>query len=348
MASIREVKKNGKVVSYRFTVCLERDAKGKQIRSYKTWNVPDDLTSAKARKMAEIEAYIWEEDIKAEYQKKKEQGGNYAVTPEKRKDDFVSFVNDIWFTLYICNGDRKQSTIVYYSDIAKHITKYFGGVVLQNITSVQIQQYLQFIRNEHEQKHGKPISYKHLNHYYGTLKNIFNYAERNDMIIKNPMTKVEPPKKIKKPVDAFNQEEAKDFFRKISDCPLDFKCMLHLFITTGLRRGEIIGLQWKDIDEKNGLLHIDRGVVYVRGTGIIVSTPKTASSIRVVPLANSSISLLKQLYKQIKKNNPNTILKDAFIFSSKDNIFAPRDPNAVTRRVKRFMKNNHLPDNVSP
>ena len=53
MANIRENKKNGKVISFRFTVCLERDVRGKQIRKYTTWTAPADLTPAKARKAAE-------------------------------------------------------------------------------------------------------------------------------------------------------------------------------------------------------------------------------------------------------------------------------------------------------
>ena len=53
MANIRENKKNGKVISFRFTVCLERDVRGKQIRKYTTWTAPEGMTAAKAKKAAE-------------------------------------------------------------------------------------------------------------------------------------------------------------------------------------------------------------------------------------------------------------------------------------------------------
>lgn len=311
---------------------------------------PEGLTPAKARKAAERAADAWEQEVKAEYQKAKEaaeSGQAYSLPPEKRKDDFVSFVNNTWFALYICNGDRKETTTVYYEDIAKYITAYFKGSILQEITPMQIQHYLQHLRKEHEKRTGKPLSAKYLHHHYGTLKNIFRYAERNDIIAKNPMNRVDAPKMIKKPVDALTPEQAKIFFEKLSDCPLDFRCLLHLLITLGLRRGEALGLKWKDIDEKNSLLHIERGVAYTAKTGIVVSTPKTASSIRTVPILPSTLKLLKQLYKQTRDAHPNTILKDAFIFPGQESVFSPRDPNAVTRRVKRFMKRNALPD-LSP
>ena len=50
MANIRENTKNGKVISYRFTACMERDVRGRQIRKYTTWTPPAGLTAAKAKK----------------------------------------------------------------------------------------------------------------------------------------------------------------------------------------------------------------------------------------------------------------------------------------------------------
>ena len=99
MANIRENKRNGKVVSYRFTACLERDAQRKQVRRYTTWEIPDGLTPAKAKKAAERAADTWEQEVRAEYQKEKEQGRAYRLPPDKRRDDFVSFVNDTWLGL---------------------------------------------------------------------------------------------------------------------------------------------------------------------------------------------------------------------------------------------------------
>ena len=93
------------------------------------------------------------------------------------------------------------------------------------------------------------------------------------------------------------------------------------------------------IDEKNCTIRIERNIVYTPECGVIVSSPKTATSIRTIPIMPSTLSLLKQLRKATQRN--------AFLFPKEDNIFQPRDPNSVTRRVKRFMKRNGLPD-LSP
>lgn len=106
MAGIRENKRNGKVVSYRFTACLDRDANGKQVRKYRTWPVPDGLTTSKAKKAAQRAADEWEQQERKEYQKELELGQAYILPPEKRRDSFSSFVNDVWFPLYVCSGEQ--------------------------------------------------------------------------------------------------------------------------------------------------------------------------------------------------------------------------------------------------
>ena len=347
MANIRENKKNGKVISFRFTVCLERDVRGKQIRKYTTWIAPADLTPAKARKAAERAADAWEEEVKAEYQKQKELGSAYRLPPDKRRDDFVSFVNDTWFVLQIRGENDKPNTIAFYKNMTRIISEYFKGSVLQDISPVDIQKYLVYLRTEYKSKLGKPLSAKTLRHQYGTLNLIFGYAEQQEMIAQNPMRKVNAPKKEKKPVDAMTKEQAERFFKLLPDCPMDFHCIMQLLITTGIRRGECMGLQWGDINEREGTMRVERSVAYTPESGVVISTPKTTNSIRTIPLMASTVVLLQKYRKQMQAEHPNTILKNAFLFPNKDDVFLPRDPNSVTRRVKRFMKNNGFPD-LSP
>lgn len=350
MAHIRANTKNGKIVSYRFTVCLGRDCNGKQIRKYTTWPIPPDTSTAKAKKAAERAADIWEQELMNEYHKKLEAesaGKAYQIPAEKRHDDFVSFVNDVWFPLQVRDGKHKPKTIAFYESMTKLLLPCFSGSTLQGIGSLDIQRCLTYLRTEHKNQHGKPLTPKILHHLYNTLNLIFGFAEKQELLVKNPMKLVDSPKKEKKPVDALTEEQAKKFFSLLPDTPLDFHCILQLLITTGIRRGECMGLKWSDIDEKNCTIRIERNIVYTPEYGVIVSTPKTATSIRTIPTMPSTLSLLKQLRKATQSQHPNTILRDAFLFPKEDNIFQPRDPNSVTRRVKRFMKRNSLPD-LSP
>ena len=342
MAAITPNKKNGKTISYRFRACVGRDESGKQIFRSTTWNVPEGLTPSKGEKAAQKACGLWETEARAEYEKDLKDPERVRVRELSRtKLDFVQFIENDWFPICIDNGERKPKTVAFYSDTKKNIKAYFEGQILQKVTSTQIQKFLIYLRTE------KNFAPQNVHHHYRTLNMIFSFAMKQEIIQKNPMDKVDKPKIPKKKVDALSQEEAVMFFQALDSCPLDFRCMLHLFITTGLRRGECVGLKWRDIDEARSVVHVERNVIYTAQTGTIVNTPKTAASIRVVPLMDSTLSMLKSLKKQRQDENPAVILEDSFIFPSRTDIFAPRKPSSVGCRVKRFMKANGLPD-MSP
>ena len=108
-----------------------------------------------------------------------------------------------------------------------------------------------------------------------------------------------------------------------------------------------MGLQWKDIDKQASTIRIERNVSYTTQHGIMVSTPKTVHSIRTIPILSSTLNLLLELKNECQQNHPKFDLTSAYLFSKDTDIFTPRDPNSITRRVKYFMKKNGLPD-LSP
>jgi integrase len=234
-----------------------------------------------------------------------------------------------------------------YTNILKVILPQFEGIPLSEISGVHISQYLRWLRNDYRKPDGKPLAEKSIKHHYNILGLIFAYAEKQDIIVKNPMKKVDPPKVTKRDVDALTEDEAVRFFNALLACDFEFRCVLQVLLTTGLRRGECLGLQWADIDFQNGTLTVNRSTTYTPECGITVAAPKTAHSVRTIPVVGSTLSLLKQLQKQQEQEHPATLLSGAFVFSRPDAPFEPRDPSAITRRMKRFVRSAGLPD-VSP
>lgn len=346
MATVKENKKNGKTFSFRFTTCLGRDENQKQIRETRTWTPPQDLSASKAKKMAERVANEWEAKLKEDYQKIKEARERDAeLPPELRQDELTDFINNVWIPLEVRKANAKPHTIVFYTNIAKTITKYFDKAIIQKITALDIQKYLLYLGTDYKTKLGKPLSPKSLRHHYGTLNLIFGYAEKHNIISVNPMHKVDTPKREKKPVDALSKEQTIRLFSLLQDTALDFRCMMYLLLTTGIRRGECMGLKWKDIDENNLTIRIERSISYTPETSITINTPKTSNSIRVIPIIKSVLMLLNELKSTYQEGNKN--IDNAFLFPKADDITKPRDPNALTKRVTRFMKNNGFPD-LSP
>lgn len=337
MATIKEKRKNGRIVSYSFTACLGRDENGKQIRRYFTWTPPKGIGQTKALKEAERQAALWEQSIKEEKE-------NAIPSAERQKDDFVEFVSQIWFPLQVSGNNRKAKTVQFYEGTTKAIKEYFKGCCLQEITPLEIEKYLSYLRTDYKSRYGKPLTPKTVHHHYGTLNLIFGYAEQQEIIVKNPMAKVKAPKKEQKPIDALTQEQTREFLNSLDTCPLDFRCMLYLLITTGIRRGECIGLKWKDIDWKNAVLSVERNVSYTPKSGLLVDTPKTVNSVRAIPLMPSVLTLLREYKKTVAALNDNRDLTEAFVFSKAGNLFTPRTPDSLTRHLKRFMTKNGFPD----
>ena len=344
MAYIQEKIKGKKIVSFKFKACVGREADGKQVFKCKTWYPPDELTPAKARKEADRVAARWEEEQRLAYSQHK---AEEQAPPPPTVYTFDSFVNEVWLPLCVRDGSHRPSTIAMYTNILKVILPQFEGIPLSDISGVHISQYLRWLRTDYRKPDGKPLAEKSIKHHYNILGLIFSYAEKQDIIQKNPMKKVDPPKVRKKDVDALTEDEAVRFFNALLACDFEFRCVLQVLITTGLRRGECLGLQWADIDFQNGTLTVNRSTTYTPESGITVAAPKTAHSVRTIPVVPSTLSLLRQLQKQQEREHPATLLSGAFVFSRPDAPFEPRDPSAITRRMKRFVRSAGLPD-VSP
>lgn len=342
MASIQAKEKNGKVVSYKFKACFGRDKDGKQIFKCMTWYPPEGMTDAKIPKAAKLEADIWEREAKQAFLAEQE-----AAHRAIEDYTFNDFINNVWLPLCVHDGSHRPSTITFYEYALKIILPYFDGVLLREVTGIKVNEYLNWLRSEYRTKQNKPLAEKTIKHHYNILSIIFNYAERQEIIVKNPMRKVEPPKVTKKQVDALTEDEAAAFLKAVSASSLDCRSIWTMLITTGLRRGECLGLQWRDLDFDNMTISVERSATYTKKSGIVVAAPKTATSIRTVPIMASMAALLKRLKQQVAAKYPDTIIDCAFVFGSPTDVFKPRDPNAVTRQLNRFIKVNGLP-NVSP
>ena len=94
---------------------------------------PTRYKHSQGKKAAERAADIWEQELMNEYHKKLEAesaGKAYQIPAEKRHDDFVSFVNDVWFPLQVRDGKHKPKTIAFYESMTKLLLPCFSGSTL--------------------------------------------------------------------------------------------------------------------------------------------------------------------------------------------------------------------------
>lgn len=342
MATIQEKTKDGKIVSFKFKSCLGRDESGKQVFRCLTWYPEEGQTKAKSRKAAAAAAEEWEAAQKKAYCEE--------ITEQRRQASILTFgrfVREVWLPLGVKDGSHRASTVAMYQYILAVMLPFFEKIPLQELTALQITKYLNWLRNDYRTERGKPLAEKTIKHHYNTLKTALNYAEKHELIIKNPIHKVDAPKVTRKKVDALSVEDAARFFTALQECEIDFRCLLQLMATAGLRRGECLGLQWQDVDFENNTLFVRRSATYTKESGVVIGEPKTATSVRTIPLMEGTVKQLQELKRQQRQLLPNIELEQAFLFCRESKPFQPKEPTKITYKTKQFFKKAGLPD-MSP
>lgn len=275
------------------------------------------------------------------------QGGNRKMSMQNPDSQGVrvtisDFMRNQWFPICIQDGSRKITTVDFYRSITRIIYEYFGEWDITAISTTDIRKFFSYLRTDYRSNQGTPLGDVMVRHCYCVLVQVFQFAVEEELIQKSPMDKVHCPKIQKKKVNALSETDAARFLAVVPTAPQDFRCMLYLLVTTGIRRGELLALQWGDIDFTNLTIHIQRSVSMSETEGLVVGTPKTQASIRDIPLMPFVCDELLS-YKQATKNTS----KEMFAFPANASGTMPKNPGALTHRVKRFMKSNGLPD-MSP
>lgn len=195
-------------------------------------------------------------------------------------------VYEMWLEIY---KDRvKESTLVKTTTAFRlHILPYFGDKKVKDINSYMVQEYALKLRDFTS---GKEI--------FNKASNIMKYAINLGIIQQNPFEYVELPKfkKYKKHETYLEVEDINKLLNVIDD--YSNYCAFRLLIYTGLRRGELLALEWNDVDFKNKTVNVNKTLTYGKGYKTIVNSTKTQNSIRTVDIDDETLKHLKNLKLQ--------------------------------------------------
>ena len=133
-----------------------------------------------------------------------------------------------------------------------------------------------------------------------TLRVILSTAKKQRIIADNFASAdfINFPKRPAREIDYMNDEDAKLFYAAAEKCPdIKVKTAVELLLLTGIRRGELCGLEWDDVDFDAETITINRSVVTVKGHAPITKEPKTRSSNRVIGISGHLLQILRE-YKE--------------------------------------------------
>lgn len=138
-----------------------------------------------------------------------------------------------------------------------------------------------------------------------TIQSVFKYATEWKVIEKNPMEGIKKPKPpkdaVKEKLQVYNEDEIAQPLQLVQSEPAHWRLLFTLAVTAGLRRGELLGLEWKYVDFDNQQILIEQTIV-LTGNGLLIKGTKSDSSERVVSLPGSMMKELKEYHLQWRKD----------------------------------------------
>lgn len=194
----------------------------------------------------------------------------------------------------------------YIRMLETRILPYFGHFYVNKIKPTDIMLFYDQLSRDTQlaRKKGnngaktiKPLSSKTILEHHRLLRAMLHRAVYWQMIVSNPAERVQPPKTMKPKRKYYDDDQSKILLSnlmQLGENQIKYKVAIILTIFTGFRLGELMGLEWDDINFNDGIVSVNRSSQYLADKGVFTKTPKTESSIRDVAIPEFVISLLEE------------------------------------------------------
>lgn len=199
---------------------------------------------------------------------------------EPRRITLGQYLTDEW--LPTLQGTRRPSTVASYTDVINGVViPRLGGTMLAALSPRDVQGFVDELAKNGRRRDGGPLGARSIGYALVVLGAAMNHAVKLGLVPRNPVAAIDRPRAPRVEMTCWSASEAARFLAHVRDDRLHPLFLLAL--TRGLRRGELAGLRWCDVDLDAGRLSIVQARVSVGGR-VVVSEPKTARGRRTIPL----------------------------------------------------------------
>ena len=237
---------------------------------------------------------------------------------------------DFWYRHYCQMTIRPSTQAGYENRIYNHIIPEIGNIKLNQLTQNDLQQFYSRVKKggrlQYKEFYGDGLSDRMIRGIHALCRMSLEKAVSENLITINPAIGCKLPPKKSAEMQVLTPEEMQ---RLLIQAKYEgYFEMLLLELTTGMRRGELLGLQWKDLNFQTGELHICRQAYHVKGS-LQITEPKTKGSIRTIILYKAVLNVLLEYKKTVNSRwlFPSPVIDDM-----------PRNPQSVFKKVKEILK----------
>ena len=244
----------------------------------------------------------------------------------------------------------------YCRMLETRLLPYFGHFYINKIRPTDIMKFYDLLEKDTQlvrkkgnngSKTKKPLSGKTILEHHRLLRAMLHKAVYWQLIVANPAERVQPPKARKPKRRSYDDEQTKILLENLellSSEDTKYKVAIILTVFTGVRLGELMGLEWQDVDFKNGIISINRSSQYLSDMGVFTKVPKTESSIREIAIPEFIISLLEEykLWYEEQKSIYGELWTDS------DRLFVqadgkPMHPSTISKWFVKYVGQIGLP-----
>lgn len=305
--------------SWRLEVTIGTDARGKPKRYSKTVH------------------------CKSEHEASKELAVFYAACSEgrvrKQSSETIAGFCDAYYEDYAQRFLKTATLNGTRAAIRQWIKPKFGSHKVAKLSRMDVQRWINDLSDA-------GLSPKTVRNYYSVLRQIMEYAIDMGIIDETPCTHIRLPKKDRKEAKYYELADVQKLLTalaKVPDDDLTYKVAILILLFGGLRKGEVLGLNWEDVDFDRKTVHVCRSRNIEAGKGVYEDTPKTSSSVRYVTLPDEVMLELKRL--RLQQRERAMMLADKYDQTPavlQGSLGGPLYPQHLPRWFKKFLDANEL------
>ena len=239
----------------------------------------------------------------------------------------------------------------YYKVVNNKLKPYFANknYTLNDLKGMYFTEYFTHLKERGKSNGSGGLSKKAVLNIRGVLSSALNYAVENDLIPANYIERSRLPifEHAQFEPIIYTAEQAKNLLECAEQTQSKACLFLYLVMATGARKGELCALTWNDVDFENGTLHICRNRTGSKKEVLDnITTPKTANSVRTIPLSTKVINMLKIEKEQQEKNR--RLFSNDYKTYEFDFVLRQADgsiyyPSSINRIITKLTKEAGLP-----
>jgi len=251
------------------------------------------------------------------------------------KTTLKNYIEDSFLPGYCQIKVRERTRQGYESIINSHILPALGYMRLVDITTERIDRFYAGLLQA-------GLSKTTVHHIHAVLRLILDQARKNKYLIINPAIDASAPGIERAEIQSFDFDQAARFMEVAQDS--FYFNLYRVAINTGMRRSELCGLKWSDIDFNLSRIAVRRVVYRIRGQGLVVAEPKTKKSNRLIPMTDELAGIFQEhkgwMNWRMMEGLHRPIQDDDFVFLNV--ALGPQDPDRVGRDFHRIVTENDL------